>query len=128
MIVDSSAVIALVLREPEAGRIEAALLGPGRARLPAPAYVECCLVLGGRYGDAGVARLDAFILQYRLTFVHFTEAHAALARDAFLRYGKGRHPAALNFGDCMSYAVAKVERLPLLWVGEDFGRTDVGRA
>jgi ribonuclease VapC len=58
----------------------------------------------------------------------FTPAHLALAREAFLRFGKGRHPAALNFGDCMSYAVARVEGLPLLWVGEDFGRTDVGQA
>ena len=128
MIIDSSAVIALVLDEPEADRIQAALLGSERARLPAPAYVECCLVLGGRFGEAGVARLDAFLLQYRLAVITFNDAHARAARDAFLAFGKGRHPAALNFGDCMSYAVAKAEGLPLLFVGDDFRRTDLAPA
>lgn len=124
MIVDSSVVVAFLLGEPEAGRVEAVLLAPGPSRLPAPAYVECCLVLGGRFGEDGMGRLDDFLDQYRIVVVPFTEAHARAAREAFLRFGKGRHPAALNFGDCMSYAVAKVERLPLLWVGEDFGQTD----
>lgn len=128
MIVDSSAVVAFLLREPDAARVEAVLVGPGQARLPAPAYVECCLVLGGRFGEDGIRRLDEFLDQYRIGVVAFTDAHARAARGAFLRFGKGRHPAGLNFGDCMSYAVAKAEGLPLLYVGGDFARTDVAGA
>lgn len=128
MIVDSSAVIAFLLREAAAARVEASLLGPSRARLPAPAYAECGLVLGGRFGESGTRRLDDFLDQYRIAVLPFTEDHARAARDAFLRFGKGRHAAGLNFGDCMSYAVAKVERLPLLFVGDDFARTDIPAA
>lgn len=128
MILDTSAVIALLLREPEWPQLEAALLAADRPRLPAPAYVECCLVMGGRAREEGVARVDEFLATYGVSILPFTPEHARLARDAFLRFGKGRHPAALNFGDCMSYAVARAEGLPLLFVGEDFARTDIPRA
>lgn len=128
MIVDSSAVIALLLGEPETERVEAALLAADRPRLPAPAYVECSIVLARRVGDAALTRLEAFLVGYGVEVLALTPDHAQAARDAFLRWGKGRHPAALNFGDCMSYAVARVERLPLLFVGDDFSRTDIRAA
>lgn len=128
MIVDSSAVIALLFGEPEAERIDAALLGADQPRLPTPAYVECSIVLARRVGDAVLTRLEAFLVGYEVKVLPFTPDHAQAARDAFLRYGKGRHPAGLNFCDCMSYAVATVERLPLLFVGDDFARTDVQSA
>ena len=125
MIVDSSAVIALLLGEPEAERIEAALLAADRPRRPAPAYVECSIVLARRVGDAALSRLDGLLSGYEVDVTVLTSEHARAARDAYLRYGKGRHPAGLNFGDCLSYAVAQVERLPLLFVGQDFSRTDI---
>ena len=128
MIVESSAVMALLLGEPEADRVEQALAAALRADLPASCYLECSLVMAARFGGEGLARLDRLVEQVPLRVVPFTEAHARAAREAYLRFGKGRHPARLNFGDCMSYAVARVEGLPLLYVGEDFGRTDVARA
>lgn len=128
MILDTSAIVAVLQREAEAPRIEAALVAAERVRLPTPAYLECCIVLAGRRGPGALESLDRFVSRYRVALVPFTDDHARLARDAFLRFGKGRHPAGLNFGDCMSYAVAKAEGLPLLFVGEDFARTDVAAA
>jgi ribonuclease VapC len=81
--------------------------------------------MGARNGPPGLARLDAFLAEAEIETLPFTAAHATAARDAFLRYGKGRHPAGLNFGDCMSYAVAKMEGRPLLFKGDDFRQTDI---
>lgn len=128
MIVDSSALVALMLAEPGWERIQAALLGR-MAILPAPCYLEICMVMSGRFGTSSVQeRIMGLLDRLSIRILPFTSAHAQAAADAFLRYGKGRHPAALNFGDCMAYAAAKVEGLPLLFVGEDFARTDVAVA
>lgn len=83
------------------------------------------MVIAGRKGPDSRPEIDALLDQLRARVTPLTDAHARLAADAFLRYGKGRHPAGLNFGDCMAYAVAKSEGAPLLFVGEDFARTDV---
>jgi ribonuclease VapC len=128
VVVDSSAVIALLLGEPEAPRVEAALVAADGPRLPAPAYVECSIVLARRLGDDALARLDDLLEGYGIAILPFAPDHARLAREAFLRFGKGRHPAGLNFGDCLSYAAARAEGLPLLFVGDDFARTDIAPA
>lgn len=125
MVVDNSALVALLLREPEAERVLATLSRSRRSLLAAPTYLECCIVMTGKLQDRGVSLLDRLMALHRVETVAVTPDHAQAARDAFLRWGKGRHPAALNFGDCLSFAVAQVERLPLLFVGPDFSRTDI---
>jgi ribonuclease VapC len=86
------------------------------------------MVLLARQGDDGVRDLDLYIARSRMEIVPFTESQARLARDAFKRYGKGRHPAKLNFGDCMAYALAKETGEDLLFKGTDFGQTDIAVA
>jgi ribonuclease VapC len=125
IVVETSALIALLFAEPIAPKIAAEILSRTGAVVPASVYVEASFVYGGRNGAAGVQRLDALIAELGLEIVPFSPEHARAAAAAFLRFGKGRHPAGLNFGDCMSYAVAKVKGLPLLYVGTDFGATDV---
>ena len=94
--------------------------------VPAPCYLEAGMVIAGRRGrTAGLATRRRCSTGSGARVVPFTEPHARLATDAFLRYGKGRHPAGLNFGDCMAYAVAQAEGAPLLFTGGDFARTDV---
>jgi ribonuclease VapC len=125
IVIDTSAVIAIFLDEPEHARCMTAIVEADAALLPAPAYVECSMVLGGRAGETGLKWLDAFIETQGIRISALTERHAKIAQAAFMTYGKGRHPAGLNFGDCMSYAVAKAGGWPLLYVGGDFGLTDV---
>jgi ribonuclease VapC len=82
-------------------------------------------VLARRAGETALDRLDGFLQGYGVEVMALTPGHTQAARDAFLHWGKGRHPAGLNFDDCKSYAVPKMERLPLLFVGDDFSKTDV---
>jgi ribonuclease VapC len=128
IVVDTSALIALLLNEPSAERIASRIAGCAGAIVPASVYVEASLVYGGRQGEAGLRRLDDLIADLGLTLAPFTMEHARAAQRAFMMYGKGHHPAALNFGDCMSYAVASVEALPLLFAGRNFALTDVQAA
>jgi ribonuclease VapC len=128
MILETSALIAILLGENTASTFTRALIDAPEVLLPAHVIVEATMVMAGQRGAAGLADLDAYLAQLGATVVPFTEAHAFAAREAFLRYGKGRHPAALNFGDCMSYAVAKVTGRALLFAGGDFALTDVAVA
>ena len=125
MIVDTSALVAIVTGEPGHERLLDAILADADPALPAPCLLEAHMVIRGRFPPAMLATLDSVVAELRLRIAPFTESHGGLARDAFDRYGKGRHPAGLNFGDCMAYAVARVEGMPLLFVGGDFARTDV---
>jgi ribonuclease VapC len=125
IVVETSALIALLFAEPTAAAIAARISSSPNPVLPSSAYVEASFVYCGRNGAAGLQRLDELIADLGLEIIPFTPIHARAAADAFLRFGKGRHPTGLNFGDCMSYAVAKVEGLPLLYVGADFAMTDV---
>jgi ribonuclease VapC len=125
MIVDSSALLALIFREATADRVEEALATAEMVAMGAPTFAETGMVLASKLGKDSRALLALLAEEIDLTIVPFTAAHAREARDAFLRYGRGRHPAALNFGDCLSYAVAKLAEQPLLFVGEDFRRTDL---
>lgn len=124
MIVDTSVLIAILTEEEELEFFVRKIHG-AHAAVGAPTLLETSIVIGARLGTAGLARLDAFVKEAEMTVLPFTPAYAAIAREAFLRYGKGRHRAGLNFGDCMSYAVAKSENRPLLFKGDDFHFTDI---
>ncbi|MCA1781497.1 MAG: type II toxin-antitoxin system VapC family toxin [Dermatophilaceae bacterium] len=124
MIVDSSAVLAILHKETDGGDF-ATVLASRPSSMSAATYVECSIVWDRR--NRGLPRaLDQIISMSETTLVPFTPDHAALAREAYRRYGRGSgHPAALDFGDCMSYAVAVAEDQPLLFKGDDFTQTDV---
>ena len=125
MVIDTSALVAMMTGEPCADRLVAALESATERLVSAATVVEASMVLMGRYGDVGDAQLDRFLRSIGAEVVPVGEEHATLARDAALRFGKGRHPAALNFGDCFSYALSVVRRSPLLFVGDDFSKSDV---
>lgn len=128
MIVDSSAVIAILRLEPEAADLSDAISAARVKRLTAPGYLEICMVIGGRRADRSINEVDRFIREADIEVIPFTPQAAEVAVQAFLRYGKGRHPAGLNFGDCISYAAAKTELMPLLFKGDDFRLTDIEAA
>lgn len=125
MIVDSSAIVAILLQEPGSEELVTKLAAAGVAAVGTPTLTESALVLTSRLGAQGRMLLDQFIQRFGLVEVPFSEHHWRVAVDAFERFGKGRHPAGLNFGDCMSYAVARLADRPLLFVGNDFPRTDL---
>ena len=124
MILDSSAIVAILLREPGWEALLERLEAADRVGVGAPTLVESAIVLSARLGRDARPLLARFAQELGLETLPFTEAAYVVAVDAFLRFGKGRHPAALNFGDCVSYAMAAVTGAPLLCVGEDFPRTD----
>lgn len=125
MIIDSSAVISILRLENDHREYLTAIIAADRRLISAPNYVEIVMVFAGSQRPAILERLDSFLRESAINIIPFTANHALAAREAFLRYGKGRHPAGLNFGDCIAYATAKLERMPLLFKGEDFRRTDV---
>jgi len=125
MVIDTSALIAILQGEPTAERLLAAVeLDHGRL-ISAATVVEASLVLLGRFGEAGDLQLDRLLRALGAEVVPVGEEQTVLARDAALRFGRGRHPAALNFGDCFAYALSVARGEPLLFVGEDFAQTDV---
>ena len=125
MIVDSSAVVAILLQEPDHERLLDALLSDGSPGMSAATLLETSIVLAARLRRDPHVLLTQFVHDAGIRVIAFDEAHSAAALDAFLRYGKGRHPASLNFGDCISYATAALAGQPLLYVGEDFAHTDL---
>lgn len=128
MIVDTSALIAVLEDEPQAGGIRR-LLGTYGGRVSASAVVEARMVAWGRGGAEALRRLNRFVRQFELEVVAFDAEQADAAFEAFAAYGRGSgHPARLNFGDTFSYALAYVRDEPLLYVGEDFARTDIRSA
>ena len=128
MIVDTSAIVAVLMTEPDAEQIAKAL-GEAPARLiSAVTRVELSLVIEGRKGEPGRQDLERLLGSGGFEVVSVTPHHADLAIEAFRRYGKGRHPAGLNIGDCFSYALAMASEQPLLFKGSDFAKTDVRAA
>ncbi len=128
MILDSSAIVAIHLREPGYEELiekigDAEFVGVGM-----PTLLESVMVLISRSSPSIKPVLFDSLRRMRVQFVPFTEVHLDVAADAFFRFGKGRHPAKLNFGDCLAYAVASVSRLPLLYTGSDFSQTDIPAA
>ena len=127
MIVDSSALVAVLRREAGFERLVDAMLDAEAILVPASCYLEVAMVIAGRKGPDSRPEIDLLLDRLQARVAPFGEAQARAAADAFLRFGKGRHPAGLNFGDCMAYAVAQAEGAPLLFTGEDFAKTDVAR-
>jgi len=125
VILDSSAVIAVLLRDPEHEAMLDRLAQSSNAAIGAPTLTECGIVLSARLGARGKTLLGRFVQEAALTVIPFGAEHWSAAVDAYLRYGKGRHRAALNFGDCMAYATARLARAPLLCLGDDFAQTDL---
>lgn len=125
MILDSSALVAVLLREPGWQTLLARIAADETAAVGAPTLAETGLVLTARLGRDARRLLSAFVREAGITVLPFVEEHARVAVEAYARYGKGRHRAALNFGDCMTYAVARLAAQPLLCVGDDFPRTDM---
>ena len=128
MILDSSAIVAIVLREPGVERLLDRLIAASSVAVGIPTLTETAIDLSSRLGRDTRGLLSRFLQEGSIITVPFGEPHWGVSVDAWLRYGKGRHPAALNFVDCMSYATAKVAAEPLLCVGEDFARTDLDLA
>ena len=128
MIVDSSAILAILLREPDANRYEDAIADGWPRRMSAAALLEATMVVEGRGGSTAGDELDALLERARIELVPVTPEQAQVARQAWRRFGKGNHPAALNFGDCFAYALASVTGEPLLYKGQDFALTDVEAA
>ena len=128
MIVDSSAVLAILFEEPDAERFEDAIADAWPRRMSAVALLEATMVLEGRGGVGAGDDLDAFLRRTRVELMPVTAEQADFARRAWRRFGKGNHPAALNFGDCFAYALAAVTGEPLLFKGGDFALTDIAAA
>jgi ribonuclease VapC len=128
VILDSSAVIAITLKEPGFENLLAAMDAASRIGIGAPTLVETAVVLSARTESDGRGLVSRFLLEADVAVVPFTDAHFGTAVDAWLRFGRGRHPAGLNFGDCLSYATARLASEPLLFTGNDFRRTDISAA
>jgi ribonuclease VapC len=128
MILDSSALVAVVLREPEQDRMLERMDAATRLGIGAPTLVETAIVLSARLATDARGLVSRLLIEGNIAVVPFTDAHFGVALTAWLRYGRGRHPAQLNCGDCLAYATARVAREPLLFTGEDFARTDVEAA
>jgi len=127
MILDTSAVVAIVMKEPGYEALLRTMAG-STAAIGTATLTETAIVLSARLQSDARSLLARFLSEASIAIIPFGESHYSAAVDAWLRYGKGKHPAALNFGDCLSYAVAQLANEPLLFAGEDFTRTDITRA
>jgi len=128
VILDTSAVVALLLKEPEASRFLELLRDADSVGIAAPTLLECEMVIATLLGAGGLLRVDQFMRALGVEILPFGDRELAIARIAFREYGKGRHRAALNFGDCFSYATAITRDESLLFKGVDFSQTDVRSA
>jgi ribonuclease VapC len=127
VVLDSSAIVAIQLKELGYERLLASVENAGILAVGVPTLLESTMVLTARLGQDARPLLAAFVHRVDAEVIAFNQEHLDAAVSAFLRFGRGRHPAGLNFGDCMSYAVASVAGLPLLFTGDDFSRTDIAR-
>jgi ribonuclease VapC len=127
MVIDTSALVAILFGEPEAEAFAEAIEQDPVRLMSAASVLEAAIVVESELGDPGARELDLMLYKAGITVVPFSPEHLAAARHAFRVFGKGRHAAALNFGDCFSYALSKSTGEPLLFKGADFPRTDVAR-
>jgi len=125
VILDSSAIVAVLLRQPGYEPLLERLAGQEGAGIGAPTLTETGIVMAAKLGLSGRTLLARFLQESRLLTIPFGDDHWSVAVDAFVRFGKGRHQAALNFGDCLTYAVARLADEPLLCLGDDFAQTDL---
>jgi ribonuclease VapC len=128
MVLDSSAILAILLDEPERATFTRLVEEDQRRLVSAATLVEVSIVIESRKGEPGRQLLERFLDLTTAEIMPVTADHADLACDAFRRYGKGRHPAGLNFGDVFAYVLAKTAGEPLLFKGNDFTRTDIASA
>lgn len=127
IVVDTSAIVAIDRREPQAFTADVILYSTDSI-IASPTVLELTMVLSRFYGEDAIKQVNELLQEYAILVAPFDKVDLEEAQLAFLRYGKGRHPARLNSGDCVSYALAKRLGAPLLYVGEDFGLTDVQSA
>ena len=125
MVVDTSALLAILQGEPERRTFNEAIEAAHSRMLSVASFVEVSIVIDARYGAEGLFDLDRFIQHAQIKLAVVDQEQGRLAREAFRRFGKGRHPAGLNFGDCFAYALATALGQPLLYKGEDFSKTDI---
>lgn len=125
MVIDSSALLAVVFQEPGYAALVELLTNADLVAAGAPTLTETGIVLEARLGSAAHGMLERILDEFDIEEIRFGEVHWREAVDAFRKFGKGRHPAGLNFGDCLTYAVARLTGEPLLCVGDDFPETDL---
>jgi ribonuclease VapC len=125
MVIDTSALIAILSLEPEAARLAQAIEADPTRLISAVTLLEAGIIMEARLGAAGGKELDLLAAKAGLVVEPLTADQASIAREAWRRFGKGRHAAALNFGDCCSYALARATGEPLLFKGTDFANTDI---
>ncbi|MEN8195955.1 MAG: type II toxin-antitoxin system VapC family toxin [Pseudomonadota bacterium] len=128
MVIDTSAVLAVLMNEPERHRFNELIAADPKRLISAASLVESAIVIESRYGEAGGRELDLYIHRAGIEMAPVDAEQAELARAAWRRYGKGRHPAGLNYGDCFSHALSVWSGEPLLYKGDDFTRTDIRSA
>jgi len=128
MILDTSSLVAILAQEPDSDLYVNAISRASRCRISAGNFLELSIVIEGQFGADALQQCDALFRRVGIVIEPVTVEHAHTARQAFHDFGKGRHPAALNFGDCFAYALAKVTGEPLLFKGEDFKKTDIASA
>ncbi|MDE0179413.1 MAG: type II toxin-antitoxin system VapC family toxin [Gammaproteobacteria bacterium] len=125
MVIDTSALVAILGDEPERSAFNRVIDAADTCLLSVASFLETSMVIDSRHGPDGVRDLDLFIAKADINLVAVDADQAYVARTAFRTYGKGRHPAGLNFGDCFAYALAKTSGEPLLFKGSDFPLTDI---
>lgn len=125
MTLDSSALIAILFAEPNYLDLVDRILEANHVRVGAPTLVEAGMVFAGRRGARRAESVEGLVRELNVTIVQFGETEWHVAMEAFRRYGRGRHAAALNYGDCLAYATARTARDTLLFVGDDFSKTDI---
>jgi ribonuclease VapC len=125
MVIDTSAIAAILIDEPDAGALEGKIADDPVRLMSAATFVEATIVIEARLGDPGGREFDLWLHRAEVEIFPVDAEQADIARRAWRRYGQGRHPAGLNYGDCFSYALAATHDEPLLFKGDDFTKTDV---
>ncbi len=125
MVLDTSAILAVLLAEPDSARFETAVAQTASVLVSAGTYLEAAIVVEARFGEAGGRELDELLRRWSVTIEPVDADQVDIGRRAYRAYGRGHHTAGLNYGDCFSYALAIATGEPLLFKGEDFSRTDV---
>lgn len=128
MVIDTSAIVAILRNEPRADQLERSIIADPVRLVPATCVFEVRMVLVSRHGDQALAEIDLWLKTIEASIIPVDADLVDLATQAWIAYGKGRHPAALNFADCFSYALAKRAGEALLFIGEDFSKTDIPAA
>ena len=125
MVIDTSALLAIYFNEPDSIRFETAILGDSETIVSAGTLLEAAIIVEARHERAGSVEFDRLLQKLAVSTVAVDAEQVEAGRHAYRRYGKGRHPANLNYGDCFAYALAVTSGQPLLFKGDDFSRTDV---